>query len=251
MRRSLILLFTASLLLLVFGCGGTDEAEIAENLEDVGTTELLEKTAEDEYEPPADNRLTEAQIQMYLKVREHEKKIAEVARQEMEKHAKTAETKGEKSFSGMVEGFKALGSAADFVTADLRAASELGVNTAEYQWVKERVLEASGAAFAEQMQQSMNAMMDQAWADLKKQHDEATDPETKKAIAGMLADYEKGRKEMAAEQEQADPWIAHNRQLLAKYENEVNALVTELSKFEETPGQTQKALEDWQAKQNP
>lgn len=254
MRRPFSLILALSLLLLpTTACkvkeAMDDAAAIAESMEEVGTNELLEKTANDSYEPPADGRLTDAQIQMYMKVREQEKQIAQVARQEMEKHAKKAEGQGEKSLAGMVEGFKALGSAADFMTADLRAASELGVNTAEYQWVKEKVLEASGAAFQETMQASVNKMLDQGYADLKKQVDEATDEETKKALAGMLADYEKGRAEMAAEQQQADPWIAHNRELLAKYENELNALVSELAKFEQNPGDAQKSLEQWQAEQ--
>lgn len=252
MRRSIALALGLLLLLLVpTGCKlkkAVDEAAISDDLEDVGTKELLEKTSEDSYDPPADARLTDAQIQMYLKVREKEKAIALVARKEMEKQAKSAEGKGEKSIAGVMAGFKALGSAADFLTADIRAAHELGFNTAEYQWVKERVLEASGAAFTESLQQSSKAMMDQAYDELKKQHDAATDAEAKKALAGMLAEYDKNRKEMAAQQEQVDPSVKANRELLSRYESTLNALATEMSKFEDKPGEAQKALEDIQQK---
>ncbi|HSN67953.1 MAG TPA: hypothetical protein VLV48_01825, partial [Thermoanaerobaculia bacterium] len=229
MRRSLALVLGMLLLLLVpTGCKlkkAAEEAAISDNLEDVGTKELLEKTSEDSYDPPADGRLTDGQIQMYLKVREKEKAIALVARKELEAKAKKSEEKGgDKSLAGMMAGFEALGSAADFLTADIRAANELGFNTAEYQWVKEQVLEASGAAFAESMAQSTQAMMDQAYNEMKKQHDEATDADAKKALAGMLAEYDKNRKEMAAQQEKVDPSVKHNRDLLAKYENALNAL---------------------------
>ncbi|HEY0593300.1 MAG TPA: hypothetical protein VGF40_16125 [Thermoanaerobaculia bacterium] len=247
MHRTLVLILGLLLFAGLAGCKAKEAAEqaaISDNLEDKGTRELLEETSEDSYDPPADGRLSESQVQMYLKVREKEKAIALVARKEMEAKAKTAEAKGgEKSIAGMMAGFEALGSVADFVTADIRAANELGYNTAEYQWVKERVLEASGAAFAEQMAQSTQAMMDQGYNELKKQHDAATDAETKKALAGMLAEYEKNKKDMA-EQQQVEPNVKYNRELLSKYENALNALATEMSKFEEKPGDAQKALDD-------
>ena len=249
MRRTLVLVLGLLLLAgLAAGCKAkkaAEEAAISDNLEDKGTRELLEETSEDSYDPPADGRLTDGQIQMYLKVREKEKAIALVARKEMEAKAKKAEAKGgDKSIAGMMAGFEALGSVADFVTADIRAANELGYNTAEYQWIKEKVLEASGAAFAEQMAQSTQAMMDQGYAELKKQHDAATDEATKTALAGMLAEYEKNKKEMAAEQQQVEPHVKYNRELLAKYENTLNALATEMAKFEEKPGDAQKAVDD-------
>ena len=250
MRRLLIIAVALLLVTTLSGCKlkkAMDEAQISESLSDLGTTDLMEATADDSYDAPEDGRLTDSQIQMYLKVREQEKKIAQVARQEMEAKAKKAEEKGEKSLAGMMAGFQALGSVADLMTADIRAAHELGYNTAEYQWVKGQVLEASGAAFQEQMQASMSTMLDESYAALKKQADEATDPEAKKMFTNLLADAEKNRAEMQA-QNQIEPSVAYNRQLLSKYENTLNALTAELAKFEENPGDAQKALDEWQKK---
>lgn len=251
MRRIVTILMAVLLAGLLSGCKlkkAIDEAgAIKDSLDQVGTTELMEKTADDTYDPPADNRLTEAQIQMYLKVREQEKKIAQVAKAELEKKAKESEEKGgDKSLAGMVKGFEALGSVADFMTADIRAAHELGYNTAEYQWVKERVLEASGSVLAEQMATNMNQMMEQGYADLKKQYDAATDEQTKKALGDMLAQYEQGRKDMAAQQEEQDPWIAYNRQLLSKHENALNALSAEWAKWA-GDAEAEKAVQEWDA----
>ena len=128
MRSTLSLMLCLSLALA--GCKAkevADKADISKDLKERGTTELMEEVAKDEYNPPADGRLTENQIQMYLKVREHEKKIAQVAKDEMKQHAEKAEKKGEGSITGMLDGFKALGSAADFMTADIRAAKVMGV----------------------------------------------------------------------------------------------------------------------------
>ena len=123
MHRSLSVLLCLSLALA--GCKAkelADKAAISKDLDKRGTTDLMKEVANDSYDPPQDGRITEAQIQMYLKVREHEKQIAQVAKAEMKQHADDAEKKDDKSLGGLMEGMKALGSAADFMTADIRAA---------------------------------------------------------------------------------------------------------------------------------
>lgn len=245
MRRTLPLMLCLSLALV--GCKAkelADKAAIAKDLQKRGTTDLMKEVADDEYTPPEDGRLTEAQIQMYLKVREHEKKIAQVAKAEMKKHAESAEGKGEKSLSGMMDGFKALGSAADLMTADIRAAADLGYNTQEYLWVKGQVLGASTAAMAEKFSQSMAANFDKAYAEAKKAYDETTDESMKKVYADMLAGYDKTREEMKQQEAEQDPAAAYNRQLLAKYENEMNAFAQELSKYEDKEGEVQKSFDE-------
>ena len=61
-----------------------DKAQIAKDLDKKGTVDLMKEVANDKYDPPKDGKLTEAQVQMYLKVRQHEKDIAKVAKQQME-----------------------------------------------------------------------------------------------------------------------------------------------------------------------
>jgi uncharacterized lipoprotein NlpE involved in copper resistance len=247
MRKIIILAAIAALLLSV-GCNAKkelDEAAISDSLKKKGTSELLKEAGKDEYNPPSDGRLTDKQIEMYLKVREHEKAIAKVARKELEQHSKKAE-KGEKSLAGFAAGFKALGSVADFITADIRAAQELGFNTAEYQWVKERVLEASGSEMSNRFQQTMKAQFEKSLGDLRKQHDSSQDGASKQMLAEMIAGMEKSQRELDAEREAEDPAIAYNRQILSRHENAINALASELSKFENTEGEAQKALEQWE-----
>ena len=246
MHRTLSAVLCLSLALM--GCKAkelADKADISKDLQKRGTTDLMKEVANDEYTPPADGRLTEAQVQMYLKVREHEKKIAQVAKDEMKKHAEDAKQKGDKSIAGMMDGFKALGSVADFVTADLRAAKDLGYNTQEYMWVKQQILAASTAAMAEEFSKSMQQNFDKAYTDAKKAHDEAADEQTKKLYADVLAGYEKSKQEMAAQTTQ-DPAAQYNRQLLTKYENALNAFAHEMSKYEDKPGEMQNAVDQMQ-----
>src|SRR6185503_11442191 len=111
------------LTIVLSGCKAKEAVDkISKDLDKNGTTDLMKKVADDKYDPPADGKLTDAQIQMYLKVREHEKQIAQVAKQEAQQHADAAKKAGEKSLAGLVEGFKTMGSVADLVTADIRAA---------------------------------------------------------------------------------------------------------------------------------
>lgn len=246
MRRILVPSLCLSLALFA-GCKAkelVDKAAISKDLDKRGTTDLMKQVADDKYTPPADGRITDAQVQMYLKVREHEKKIAEVAKAEMKQHAEDARKKGDKSIGGVFDAFKAMGSAADLVTADIRAAKDLGFNTQEYLWVKQQILAASTAQMAEQFSKSMSQNFDKAYAEAKKSYDEAKDEQTKKIYADMLAGYEKSKQEMSKNAESADPAIAYNRQLISKYENALNAYAAELSKWSDKPEDTQKNLVD-------
>jgi ribosomal protein S17E len=241
MRRTLPLLLCLSLALA--GCKAKeafDKASISKDLDKRGTTDLMKEVADDRYNPPADGRLTDAQIQMVLKVREHEKKIAEVAKAELKQHAEKADKN--KSIGGFMEGMKALGSAADLLTADIRAAKDLGYNTQEYLWVKQQMLAASTAQAAAQVSSAMSESFDKAYQEAKKAHDEATDEQTKKLYAGVLAGYDQTKQQMAAQQN-VDPAVAYNKQLISKYENVLNAFANEISKYENKPGEAQQAVD--------
>jgi hypothetical protein len=247
MRRTLAAVLCCALLIGCKAKEAYDKASVARDLQKRGTVDLMKEVADDKYTAPADGKLTDAQVQMYLKVREHEKVIAQVAKQEAQKHAEAAKKEGEKSLSGMMEGLKTMSAAAEMVTADIRAAKDLHYNTQEYMWVKGQVMAASVSAMAEQTQSAMNASLDASYQQMKKSHDEATDPQMKKMYADTLAEMDKSRKETAAQNAQQDPALAYNRQLLSKYENALNALASEMSKYEDKPGQAQKSVDQWQA----
>jgi hypothetical protein len=205
----------------------------------------MKQVADDKYTPPADGKLTDSQVQMYLKVRDRERQIAQVAKKEAQEHAAAADKAGNKSLSGMMEGFKTLSSAAEMVTADIRAAKDLGYNTQEYLWIKSQILAASTSAMAQKVGTAMSAQMDTSYAQMKKAYDEAKDEQTKKAYGDMLANLEKSKAESAAQQPKEDPAIAYNRQLLSKYENALNAVTNEVAKYEDKPGEAQKNMDDF------
>jgi DNA-binding ferritin-like protein len=242
MRRTLLAVLCLSIALS--GCKAKETADVAKSLEDKGVTDLMQEISKDTYTAPADGRLTDAQMQMYLKVREREVKIAQVTRQQLEEKAAKIKKEGDKSISGMMDSFKAMKDVANFVTADLRAAKELGYNTQEYLWVKGKILEVSSSAMAQQMGEAVNKGFDQAYEQTKKAYDEAKDETTRKMYGEMLAGYDKSRQEM--KQQQEDPTVTYNRQIVSKYENALTAWTKEWAKYEDKPGEAQKAMADWQ-----
>ena len=224
-----------------------DKAQIAHELSKSGSTrDVLKQAAEDKYTAPADGKLTDGQIQMYLKVRDREKVIAQEARKQLQEHGDAAKKAGDKSIAGMVEGFKGLGSVADFLTADIRAAKDLGYNTAEYQWVKGQILAASASDMGAKMADAMSAQMDATYKQMKKAYDEAKDDQTKAMYKQTLDSLDQQKKESAASQQKEDPAIAYNKQLLSKYENALNALTNEMAKYEDKPGDAQKSMDEMQ-----
>ncbi|HEV2844153.1 MAG TPA: hypothetical protein VG477_04840, partial [Thermoanaerobaculia bacterium] len=162
---------TAAVLVLplLLGCKGKpaeDEASIRESLEEKGTVDLMDQVSKaPDYPPPADGRLAERQVKMYLDVRERELRIREVALRSLQAKGEQAEQEERKV--SPFEAVKALGDLADVATADLRAAQELGHNPKEFQWVKERVLEAQMLATTRSLNQQVARSRESLLANLK------------------------------------------------------------------------------------
>ena len=244
MRKTLSAVIVVSLAFL--GCRAKELVEkeaIKADLQKRGTVDLMKQVSEDKYTAPADGKLTDAQVQMYLKVRDHEKAIAQAAKEEAKAHAAAAD-KSPKSIAGMMEGLKTMSAAAEMMTADIRAAKDLHYNTQEYLWVKGQILAASSAEMMDKAGQAMQAQLDASYAQIKKSYDEAKDEQTKKVYGDMLANMDKSKQEAAAQQK-VDPALAYNRQLLTKYDSALNAVTSEMAKWEDHPGDAQKSMDEF------
>jgi len=252
MRRTIpaILVLTVAL----FGCKVkelADKARAEKALDKRSTVSLMKEVANDKYDPPTDGKLTEAQIQMYLKVRTHEKEIAQIAMKKADEHFKKGDA-AKNSLAGVMESFKGMSAAAEYATADIRAAKDLGYNTQEYLWVKGQVMAASMAAFSEGVTNAMSAQMEASYRQTKKSYDEAKDAQSKEAYRQMLESYGqtvKEGKEITAKANE-DPALVYNRQLLKKYDTELAAFTTEMSKYESKDGEAKNAMDELQKKMN-
>lgn len=198
------------------------------NMEKESTTEVLKQAAEDEYNPPDDKKITDKQMQIYMAVRKREVEIAKSAADHLE--AKSKELKEKKEKAGFMDTLNALSDVGKFLTADLRAAKELGYNTAEYQWVKERVLEASLNAMTEGFQQAANKTVEQSRGYYEQQLAKAKTQEEKQMWQVSLEAIKKQQEEMQKSAEVAD-YIRYNREIIKKYQGELDAIKTEMEKY--------------------
>jgi hypothetical protein len=206
------------------GCGrGDDEASIEDRLAETGSMDVLEQAGEAEYDPPADGELTEDQVEMYLAVQERAWKIRQVAAKKVEE--KTRDAEGQDKQVGFLDAMRSLGDVGDFVTAELRAAQELGHNPAEYQWVQGKVLEAQMARATAGMREQMAGVGNQVVEMLEAQREAATDEETRRQLDEQIAE---ARKNFAdAQQEDPDAWepgVEHNVELVARYDEKLEEL---------------------------
>ena len=244
MRIRISLVLLVLLLLVAPGCFGESEDDVARRLDEKSARDVLEEASEDEYTPPEDGRLTRDQIEMYLHVREREQEIARTAKEKVEEGAQKLK-EGEKSFSGLMEGLKSLRSVADFATAEVRAAQELGYNTAEYEWVKSKVLEAAGSVVTDRISSSSKAMLDRRAEELRRKMDETENDTERNTYERLLEVYEKNASSDPGAPEED---VAYNRERLSEYENALETIGFELSRWELREGQAAERIEQFDRK---
>lgn len=212
--------------LLAGGCKGKpadDAASIKESLEEKGTIDVMDEISKaPEYKGPADGRLTDQQVKMYIEVRQREQKIREVALKELK--AKGDKAKEEKREVGMFEAMKAIGDLADVATADLRAAHELGHNPNEYTWVKERVLEAQLVQTSKALNQQMVQGQQSILKMLEEQKKLATDDTQKAELDKQIAELKNSAAQADANN---TPGAEHNAEMIARHKAEFDKLQAE------------------------
>jgi hypothetical protein len=160
-------LAAAGALLMASSCGRTDARAAADDRQRAGAAAVLREASAARYEPPADGRLTEAQVRMYLAVREREWRLREAAANDAVRRREAA-------------------------PADLRAAQELRANPKEYAWVRERVLEAEVAASTQALSQRMAAGREQLLAHKRRELEALSDEQQRAAVERDIEDWKRG-----------------------------------------------------------
>jgi hypothetical protein len=229
LQRTATVLALSGAILFACGCQGkaADEVAIQKSLHQKGTANLMDEVAKaPDYHPPADGRLTEAQVKMYLDVRQREQQIRQAAFKERHEAGVPADSGPDQL--GYVEALTTVGDQpgfADIATADLRAAQELGFNPKEYSWVKERVLEARMQETALALSQQIAEGRQQVLAQLDQRRQETTDPVQKAQIERQIEEFNKNAQ--GASVIAADPVRQANAGLLARYKDDLTRLQTE------------------------
>ena len=156
--RDLLVVFSV----LGVGCGSPDTNPAA------STSAPLPRAAEprDVYRPPADGRVTVAQVEMFLSVLDRER----------------LDLRGETPTPGS--------DPLSTVPADVAAARARSVNVEEFLGVKERVLEAEAATMTARLNASALTMLEKTLADLKARRADAADEGSRKLLAEQTGQFE-------------------------------------------------------------
>lgn len=101
---------------------------------------LMESAEQDRYEPPEDGRISDAQMQNYLRVLTRTGELCNEQSRRLEKLSKQAENGKFESIGGM---FSGIGQTMNLVTAEMEVVKTGGGNWAEHQWIKEQLRIAS------------------------------------------------------------------------------------------------------------
>ena len=227
--------FIALFLILILVSCGSKEDKINREFSKMGTADLMEEIEKDSYTPPKDFNLTEKQVEMYIKVKDEElvyaKQAAENLKTKSDKLDKKEKDGKKVGLGDYVTAFKALGDAADFVTADLRAAKKMGYNAKEFQWVKEIIIKTKASEGMESAITSANETYSEMLKNLKKQRAAATTKEMKEMFDQQIKAISETVDEMQKEREQDECITEHNKKLLAKYKDKIINLESEINKW--------------------
>ena len=227
-------LYVILFLTVILTACGNDTVESLQNIQNSEVAEVLDKADQDSYEPPADGQLTEDHLKMYIAVKKRETELRKSEADKVNKKIEKAEKADEESISGMAQNLDAMQQLAGYMMLDIRAAQELNYNTAEYEWVRDMLLNAAGQSMLgnlDEMQKNMNQSMDASMAQMQKMHDETQDAQARAAIAEQIQEMKQSRQEMEAEQQAMSPAEKHNIALFTKYKDEINIVENELNKF--------------------
>lgn len=178
------------------GCArdGAEEkaAQKAGEPRELTTAEIMDRVARATYQPPADGRLTEKQVRMYLDVKSRAREIRAALP-------------------------VAPGPQEPAATADLRATLELGYNPKELSWIQERVLEAWIALRGQELDRKIAESRTQMLRDLEAQLKGATDPRQRQELEQQIEEIHAAAPLTTA----AAPSIDHNTALVRRHESEV------------------------------
>lgn len=127
--------------------------------------------------------------------------------------------------------YEAIGDAADFVTADLRAAKKLGYNAKEFQWVKETIIANNAAIMSDTSKKSASKMYNNMLKNLKQQREAAETEELRKMYDEQIQALSQNVEEINKEEEWAENVNEYNKKLLMKYKDQIQGLDLELKKW--------------------
>jgi mRNA-degrading endonuclease HigB of HigAB toxin-antitoxin module len=144
-------LLAAMMLLLSSACGNEDaspanpfdQAAIEKDLKERPLKKLYEEYEKASWTPPSDGKVTSEQVEGYVQASRLMRRIADITGEDLDRKIESANYESDK-LSRMATAFSAIGSLRNNATAGLRAATTLGLNPKEMDWVDLELRRAAG-----------------------------------------------------------------------------------------------------------
>jgi len=236
--RNFALLVTVATCLLVLACSNKSESTDSEELianQSAGTIAGQDdvNNSESTYQPPADGRLTDTQIDMYIAVRKHEgEMLASSAKNVAEKSQKAKESSN--GISSSINSFEAMQAAMDFANLDFKAAKDLKYNPDEYEWVKQTILDTNiaieNANQAAALQTDFLMNLEKSKQEMEQSIKDAPNEETRRALLDARESLDKGKEQLSRQMKLSED-IKHNQRLIEKHQTELSVLNDEIRKW--------------------
>lgn len=174
-----------------------------------GTLRFLDEAGRERYEPPADAKLTPAQVAMYLGIQR-----AMVTR--LRGGASAPQAENAPLDTGL----------------DEKLARESGANPEEYLWVRGRVLDARLARSQRALHAPLAALLEKSRAELEKSRSVAADDRTRAVVEEQLRAVEAEiERERQREKPREEPSTTANLALLERHLAELDAIGEELRRL--------------------
>ncbi len=216
LNRSLILLLPVYSLLTA-----CDAAESFFNAQRVNN--LIERARQDRYTPPVNGKLTEAQVLMFIAVRQKEAQLARQAEQRIDKTSENLKNADDETIVGVIKGFSAMSDLARLATLDIQAAEMMNINTAEYEWVKTTLLEVALADQAATMHKAITTAQKDLLNHLRQLADNETNTAKRAFYRQQISEIESNRQPPP----QTDiAGLKHNTVLYQKYKHRLRLFDT-------------------------
>jgi hypothetical protein len=196
----------AGAVLVAAGCGRSDD-RLGPHAPTNAAADLVRDAGAAVYTPPSDDRLTAAQVRLFLAVRERECRLRETAASEPQRSAVAAPA----------------ATVVPVAPAELRAARDLHANPKEYAWVRQRVMEAELAASTQALNLKMAAGREQLLARKRRELAALTDAEQRATVQHEIEDWQRG---LQGSEPVLTPAVRSNIALLARFREPLARLRT-------------------------
>lgn len=196
------------------------------------------------FNPPIDGKITDAQLQRYLKIKDKQMELIESSKaermetvakvkalgKEFEKDKKTSITETLASAKAMSDISKKM---EKFVGLDKSAVKELGFNFDEYRWVEEKVTDTMAInKVGDPAKLAYDARV-QVLSKLKQQRDKASKADEKENLNNHIAEVEKIIQEIQDRRKSAENEASrYNAKLLAKHMERLEKINNAVNKIQ-------------------